>query len=57
MRKKKPFKVKEELEMTPSDIKLLMKNWKPSIKKKTKESFYERVRAGMDMGKKARNIF
>ena len=34
------------------DIKLLKKNWKPSTKKKPKESLYERVRAGMNTGKK-----
>ena len=51
-------KAKEELEMTPSDlnahhdIKLLGKIWKPSTKKKPKESLYERVHAGINTGKK-----
>ena len=39
------------------DIKLLRKNWKPSTKKKPKESSYKRVCAGMNTGKKARSIF
>ena len=39
------------------DIKLLRKNWKPSAKKKPKESSYKHVCAGMNTGKKARSIF